>query len=143
MANISNAIPSLSSDGFITNKNLQMTKLFGYFMAADYSQSTFFKHRVMSLKYVLAQYPKPADAALGIKTALTTLYSKYYDKVTVYVEQEDNGGGIVKLHIDIQCIDREPYKEYNLYKEIKTKDGNMVEYENSLDKLYNYYMGVQ
>ena len=142
MADINNAVPSLSSDGFITNKNLQMTKLFGYFMAADYSQSTFFKDSVYSLKYILAQYTNPATAAVAIETALKELYKKYYDKVTVFVDQQDNGGGIVKLMIDVQCIDNNPYKQYNLYKEIKTKDGNMVEYENSLDILYNYYQGV-
>ena len=142
MADINNAIPSLSTDGFITNKNLQMTKLFGYFMAADYSQSTFFKGKVHSLKYILAQYPNPGSAAMAIQTSLKNLYGNYYDKVNAYVEQQDTGGGIVKLMIDVQCIDSNPYKQYNLYKEIKTKDGNMVEYENSLDILYNYYQGV-
>lgn len=136
-----NTIPSLSSDGFITNKNMQMARLFSYFMAADYSQSTFFKDKVQSLKYLLAKYNKPASAANAIRASLAALYTNYFDKVNVYVDQEDTERGIVKLYIDIYCVDSNPYKEYRLSKEIKTKDGNMVEFENSLDILYQYYKG--
>ena len=136
-----NTIPSLSTDGFITNKNMQMTRLFSYFMAADYSQSTFFKDKVQSLKYILAKNPKPFAAATAIRSSLAELYTKYYDKVNIYVDQEDTDKGIVKLNIDIFCVDNNPYKEYRLSREIKTKDGNMVEFENSLDILYDYYKG--
>lgn len=138
-----NAIPSLTEAGFITNKNVQMGKLFGYFMAADYSQSTIFKDRVTSLKYILAQYTSPNGCAEAIKSELATLYGRYFDSVTVYVEQEDKGKGIVNLNIEIVCKDSEPYKEYRLSREIQTKEGNMVEFESGLDQLYNYYKGQE
>lgn len=135
-----NVIPSLTEVGYISNKNLQMGKLFGYFMAADKSQSSLLPNRTQSLKAILAENLNPSSCASAIESALKNLYGSYFDRVIVYIDQEDKDGGIVNLNIDILCRDNDG-SEYRLSREIKTKEGNMVEFESSLDLLYNYYKG--
>lgn len=137
---MANVIPSLTEVGYIDNKNLQMGKLFGYFMAADKSQSSLIPYRTQSLKAILAENLNPSSCASAIEAALKNLYGTYFDRVIVYVDQEDKDGGIVNLNIDILCRDNDG-KEYRLSREIKTKEGNMVEFESSLDLLYDYYKG--
>lgn len=138
MAN-TNKIPSLTEAGYIDNKNLQLAKLFGYFMAADYSQSNVFRGGIQSLKYLLGKHLSPSGLGLAIKNSLKALYAPYFDNVYVEVSQEHLKNNIVNIHIDVLCVDDN--KEYQLSREIKTKEGNMVEFENSLDELYQYYKG--
>lgn len=140
---ISNAIPSLTEVGYIENKNVQMTKLFGYFMAADYSQCSLLRGGSASLKHILAKYPDPDECATGIKGALENLYGSYFDRVTVYVESEELANNVVNLTIEVICTDNDDGKQYKLSREIKTKEGNMIEFEKQLDSLYDYYKGQQ
>lgn len=136
---MTNQLPSLSEVGFISNKNLIMSKLFGYFMASEYSQSNTFYGSICSLKYLIAENTDPSSLATAIENTLTGMYSKYFDKVTVQVDQEEQSNNIVHINIGIRASDSNPFKEYYLYKEIKTKEGNMVEFESQLDTLYNLY----
>lgn len=138
MAN-TNAIPSLTETGFITNKNLQMSKLFSYFMASDYSQSNLFHGSIASLKYLLAQNTDPRDFVTSLESTLNRLYSNYFEKVETIVDTEETEGGIVNVYIDIKCTDNDG--EYYLRREIATKEGNMVEFEKSMDELYEVYGG--
>ena len=139
MAN-TNTIPSLTEAGYIDNKNFQLAKLFGYFMAADYSQSNTFQGRINSLKYLLGKNLSPTSLNNAIKSSLKDLYGPYFDNVYVEVSEEELPNNIVNLHVDVLCIDGG--KEYQLSREIKAKEGNMIDFEESLDELYNYYKGV-
>lgn len=49
-------IPSLTVDGFITNKRTQISKIMEYFLASDKSQSNTFYGKVYSLKGILQEY---------------------------------------------------------------------------------------
>lgn len=138
MAN-TNALPSLTEAGFITNKNLILTKLFGYFLASEYSQSNVFIGKINSLKYILGMNLAPAMFTTAVETSLNKLYAPYFDSVKVITERNDTGGGIVNVYINVICTDGD--KTYDLSKEVKIKDGNMVEFENNLDALYDYYKG--
>lgn len=133
------AIPSLTSVGYITNKNLQMTKLFSYFLASDYLQSNVFKGEIKSLKYLLTRSSRPDILRQDLETTLSALYEPYYDNVIVQVDQEDLPNNIVNLSIGIKAT--YDGKDYFLYKEIKTKEGDMVEFEKQLDELYEIYGG--
>lgn len=133
------AIPSLTAVGYITNKNLQMSKLFSYFLASDYLQSNIFKDRIKSLKYLLTRSSKPDILRQDLETTLKELYEPYYDRVQVQVDQEDLPNNIVNLSIGIRAT--YDNVDYFLYKEIKTKEGDMVEFEKQLDELYEIYGG--
>lgn len=132
-------LPTLSDAGFVTNKNMQMSKLFAYFMASEYSQSNAFYGYVSSLKHIIATKESISDIKDGIQEALQKMYRKYYDIVKVIVDEETTDGIRYTLSISIECRDEGSAQRYHLYKEIKTKEGNMIEFENQLDELYQYY----
>lgn len=134
-----NALPTLTEAGFITNKNLILAKLFGYFMASDYSQSNLFRGSIKSLKYILGMNLSPGQFSAAVQNALQTLYEPYFESVKVVVEQTNEDRGMVNCYINVICTDNN--KTYDLSQTVKIKDGNMTEFENNLDRLYEYYTG--
>lgn len=82
---MSNAIPSLSINGFITNNNSIMVKLYEYFLTSEYSQSNTFYGEIASLKYILQHYTGLEEIKVAIREALTTMYLRYFATVIVDV----------------------------------------------------------
>ena len=70
------AIPKLSLEGFVTDKNLQMSQLYELFLASEYSQSNEFNGYITSLKYLIAQYDVRTNLKDKVKTALKAFYFK-------------------------------------------------------------------
>lgn len=89
---MANVIPHLSRDGYMSNPIEMITKLFQYYIIADYSQSNTFRGNIASLKYNLYDGKTIEDKKNNIIVTLTTLYERYFskDNVIVEVEVEDN-----------------------------------------------------
>lgn len=132
------SIPSLSVDGFITNKNAIMVKLFEYFLTSDYSQSTTFRGDIASLKYLIATYETNIELKNTIITTLTRLYGAYFKTPLInvdFIESEDTS--IIKYVIDIKCWD-DGSVEYSLSKEITEYAKQILNYDTLIDDLNNY-----
>lgn len=128
-------IPSLTLDGFITNKNAQMKKLFEYFLASEYSQSNTFQGKISSLQFILAN-DKDAIATVDlIRTTLISLYKSCFDTVDVVVNyDESDSSSTVNYSIDITCKHEDMY--YSLNKDIREKNSKIDNYDELLRALY-------
>lgn len=129
------AIPTLTVDGFVTNKHIQMFKLFEYFLASDYSQSNIYYGEIASLKYILATNPI-GELQRSIENALSKLYQAYFDKATINTWVEEEGA---RYHIYIDILAEDNNKTYSLAKEVKASKGNIENYEKLLDELWEEY----
>lgn len=134
------AIPSLSIDGFITNKNSQISKLFLYFLSSQYSQSNLFYGEIASLKYILAKYNDPEELRNQIHDTLTNLYKKHFDSVEfdISVNAPDNTANI-NIYISAVLINNN--ETYNFTKELILSKSDINSYYNLLDQFYNEYLG--
>lgn len=131
-------IPSLTVDGNITNKDLQMKKLFQYFLASDYSQSNQFYGKIASLKYILATYTDSTDISLEIKRVLNSLYADFFDSVSVTVSiQNTTTTGITVYNINISCI--YDSTTYELAQSIDSSLAKIENYDAAVAALFENY----
>jgi hypothetical protein len=122
-------IPHLSSEGWIDNDRVKMTKLYEYFLASQFSQSTTFKGEVASLKYLLNQYKDSETLKAKIITTLTTLYQRYFKAVTVIVEiNESEESSKSVLVVDIDAINEDDVT-FNLNKSVEYKDNVILNFD--------------
>ena len=128
------AIPTLSVDGFTTNKQLMMTKLFEYFKSSDYSQSNLFLGNVQSLKYIISIAKDSTELKELTEQALTNLYSSYYPKVAVDATIDETANNI-SVTADITCQD-DLGNSYKLSQLVRVIDNNIVGYDNLEENLY-------
>lgn len=129
------AIPSLTLDGFITNKSAQMKKLFEYFLASEYSQSNTFQGKISSLQFILANDKDTIATVDLIRTTLISLYKSCFDIVDVVVNyDESDSSSTVNYSIDITCKHEDMY--YSLNKDIREKNSKIDNYDELLRALY-------
>lgn len=136
-------IPTLTLDGFLNTKKLQMSKLFEYYLASDYSQSNTFAGSVCSLKYVLAKSGGDAmTIKRGIESDLSALYGNHFSTVTPDVNvYEPEGTG--KIVVEINVTATHDGETYTLLKSINYDKGDIEGFNEMLDKYYELYKGEQ
>jgi hypothetical protein len=137
---MSKPIPTLTNDGFITEPNNKMIKILAYFIASLASESTTYGS-ITSLSNIIAAHSTDDSNAIArsIEDGLAKLYSNYFDKAEVECDVTDKNGYInIKIHVDV--VDNNI--TYNLEKVIRsTKSGDIIDYENELDRYYKLYIG--
>lgn len=132
------SIPSLTLDGWIENKTLQMTKLWEYFLASEYSQSNIFFGDISSLKYILATSDPKYNLITNLESTLSKLYQRYFDKAIVDVGIDANTElNKYKVYITVTCNDGG--KDYKLARELVYSNGKIEKFEELLDNLYSQY----
>lgn len=135
-------LPTLTLDGFVTNKRMMFYKLWEYFLTSEYSQSNTFYGMICSYKHVLATAISSGnlvEAARSIEGSLTSMYKRYYDNVAVDCQiGEDIETNTQVVKIAVSCSD-DSGKTYRLYKEIENKDSKIKNYESLLSELYEHY----
>lgn len=120
------AIPTLSESGWLTDPKKMLEVTFKHMLAADYSQSTIYLKNVSSIQYII----NTNDGNMGlIKTDLNTMLSRhfnnYFDEVSVKVNSKDVDGLYQELIIDVQ-VWRDGI-EYSLGKSVEfTLDGMLI-----------------
>jgi len=121
------AVPTLSLDGFVTNKEIMMIKLYEYFLCSDYSQSNTFYGTVVSLKYILSEAKDGVELKGMVDEALSLMYESYFRAVTVdsVVSETDNK---IKLDVNIRCLDDNDIT-HNLSKSLDVVDNNIVGFD--------------
>ena len=130
------AVPSLTTDGFITNKRLMISKIWDYILASDYSQSNIFYGKVTSLKHILATNTPPFGVKDALAKYLNTCFKKYFETVNVEINVIDTGNdSTFKVEIAVALTD-DNGKTYHLYDEIQYTNGKIENYENKLIELY-------
>ena len=129
-------IPSLTVEGFITNKRTQISKIVEYFLASDKSQSNTFYGKVYSLKGILQEYSSPSDIASAIKSQLTEMCLHHFDSVEVLtdVSEDKTHRGVYNIKVDI--IGRYGEEIITLSKELPYSMASIISFDNQLLNLY-------
>lgn len=135
---MADVVPSLTRNGFISNKNEQMKKLFEYFLASDYSQSNTFSNKIASLKYIMTTYKDSSEVKREIEKALRLLYQAHFDTVspsiTVY---EDASNSVIRYNINISAV--HDGTTYTIDRSIDSSLANIATYEAALAVLFEQY----
>lgn len=129
-------IPTLTVDGWDTTPLSQMSKLWEYYQASDYSQSNTFRGRIISLKYTLQTETNPERLSKAIQQDIETLYGEFFDGVTPLIEVKELEGGIVNINVDITCTRN--FEEYKLTRAIRGRKSGIIEFETKLIEKYRY-----
>jgi hypothetical protein len=131
-------IPTLSRDGFITNKNIVIKKLFEYFLTSEYSQSNTFYRNISSMKYILSTNKDPYKLKETMENTLLTLYKRYFTVVDVIIDvSENDDSSTIDLTININC--KYDNVSYILNRDITTDGSSITNYDKLLGQLYEEY----
>lgn len=124
------SIPTLTLDGFVTNKKAQMVKLFEYFLASDKSQSNVFND-IQSLKYILTQNKNMSDLKTALDRAIMDLYKPFFTNVTpdVIIKESDTSN-VINIYINIKTTHEG--KMYELTREVVSTNGDYNVFDKSL-----------
>lgn len=124
------SIPTLTLDGFVTNKKAQMVKLFEYFLASDKSQSNVFNN-IQSLKYILTQNKNMSDLKTALDRAIMDLYKPFFTNVTpdVIIKESDTSN-VINIYINIKTTHEG--KMYELTREVVSTNGDYNVFDKSL-----------
>lgn len=137
---MNSCLPTLTLDGFVTNKQIMFYKIWEYFLTSENSQSNTFY--VSSYKYIMATAFETGDqSAIGrsMEGALTNLYKKYYDNVQVDCEVvNDLSTNTLKVRISLTVSDSGG-TTYRLAKELENTNGELKNYDKLLNELYTHY----
>ena len=128
------ALPTLTVNGFTTNKAIIMLKLYEYFLSSDYSQSNIFQGKIASLKYILSEAKNTNTLVTMATNALNDMYSCYFKTVQVDINVDETDASIT-LDINIIATD-ESDTPHTLSKLIKVTDNNIIDF---YDKQEDYY----
>lgn len=102
--------PSLSTDSFIEDRNIIVSKLIEMFTASFENQSNYYP--ITSYKYIVNTYEQGSEVANKMETALENLYRVYFDTVTVKVNHDlskDNSMYLYSIEI-IAYYDKVKYE---------------------------------
>lgn len=133
------SIPTLSVEGWTSNKNAQMGKLFEYFLASEYSQSNTFYGGISSLKYILANHNEPFDISEEIKKSLIKLYENYYDTISVDVKVDEETSE-TEIDFAINIIATYKVDRFVLAKDIKESNGSVLNFDEILYDIHKIYL---
>lgn len=129
-------IPALTIDGWDTSPLSQMSKLWEYYQAADYSQSNLFRGKIVSLKYTLQTQTVPERLRAQIETDINILYGEFFETVTPLVEVKDLGNGAVNINVDLSVT--RDFTTYKLSRAIRGRKSGIIEFETKLQDKYRY-----
>jgi len=128
------AMPTLTPDGFTTNKSIMMIKLYEYFLSSEYSQSNTFYGDIASLKYILSEAKDATELDDMVTAALTKMYNTYYMTTTVYtvIKETDNN---MTVTVNVVCRDYDQ-KVYKLNETLRVTSNKVIQYPKFQEK-YN------
>lgn len=97
-----NALPSLDSEGWVTNIDQLIDRVLSYTFLSDASQSTMFKGYITSVQAIIQ---KNGDDALGLqedmRMGLDNTFRRWFDKIEIDVRVQDVVPGSAQLNIEI------------------------------------------
>lgn len=133
---MSNAYPSLTSTGWITDPAQRADLLLYDFFVANYSQSIIFRGKIKSLSYFIQRNTDLFVLRDVLQQAISTLLNSYYDSAEVSIKiipvTDDNGNVSKEFTMDIQlsAVVIQDGKRYSLGKLINVVNA-------SVSKIFN------
>ncbi len=106
------AVPTLTKQGFIKDNNLALAKLYFYYIASEYSQSTLYYKNIASLQYNLQEAGPDKKLLIAIvRKTLMALLNKFWSttEVELSIEPLDGGGDKLLVVVDVYDSDGTRY----------------------------------
>jgi hypothetical protein len=102
-------IPTLSTDGFVTDPVQKLNFLLSYFFTSRENQDYLFRNQVVGIQQLLAKGSyRPQACADLIQTHLSDILKMYFQSVRVSVAVDDSdksGGSAATLNIMVEFTD--------------------------------------
>lgn len=118
--------PSIDA-GFIYDPGKKLDYIMSDFYETEFSQSYLFKGALTSLPYILQQNPNNQDGAINaVRTALTTIFLKYFDDCEVSTAAEDTTSATsynIRLYVKVT----QEGQSVELFNLLKTSGGKLME----------------
>ena len=129
-------LPTLTLNGFVTDDNLMMTKIYEYFLTTLASQSTLYAYYISSYDKLVKDTPTVSnDLEMAMRDSLYKLYDRYYNNVEPTVSlliKDELGNSVYSVGIEIECYNDAGDKLY-LSKSLTVTDGKLSDISNILD----------
>jgi hypothetical protein len=132
-------VPTLSTQGWVTDPSIKFDKLLADFFLADHNQTYFYKGNVKSLQGLIEKNGSEINALISdLNTTIKTYMERYYDMVEVSVSAANNQytdpKGRMQLNISIGVNDRGTQKQF----------GRLLEANNgAMQRISNINNGVE
>ena len=97
-------VPTLSRDGYISNTEDTMRKIFEYYLVSEYSQSNTFRGEVVSITYDLEMGANVGDKRDNINRSLSKLFTRYFDNPDISVNIDTKHDPKLNITIKISVI---------------------------------------
>lgn len=132
------AIPTLSINGWTTDKKSMVAKLFEHFLCSNNSQTSVYLNTISSFKYIIKNSDDDIEIRKELTNSLNMLYKCYFESVVVnvYSSQDAENPAITNYAVDIVCKD-ELGNEYKLSKEISESNKQILNFETEIEELKN------
>lgn len=133
---MSNAYPSLTTTGWITDPAQRADVLLYDFFVANYSQSIIFRGKIKSLSYFLQRHQDIFVLRDVLQQALSSLLNSYYDSAEVSIKVvpvADDAGNVANefsMDIQISAIVIQDGKRYSLGKLVNVTNAKVSKITN-------------
>lgn len=132
---MSQAFPSLSLAGFITDIPTVIDKMFSCYLTSDYSQSNLFAGKIVSLQKQVQAYQHDRNMLVTkVREELEGYFGAYADSTTVRVTLDDpNPDDPNRINITLSAVIVKNGKAYSIGKLIETQDSiimNIIQLNN-------------
>jgi len=127
-------VPVLGLDGFESDGQAIMLKLYEYFRSSDHSQSNTFMGGISSMKYIVAESDRADTLKRLLEEELDTMYTPYFDSLVIDVQVTDLDNGM-SATIDISGVDQFG-KSCTLSSSVQTQNNNIVNYDQQQEAYY-------
>lgn len=127
--------PQLSESGWVTSSEITADAMFSHFFATDYSQSNIYLGNISSFAWIVQNNLNDMTGLIAaVRSALATYFARYFDNVTVEVQEKADLTDASKVGITIYLTftDHEG-KTYNLarlVRDIGSKTASIVKINN-------------
>lgn len=128
-------MPTMTTDGFVSDINTMLIKVYDYFLTSNYSQTVLFYKNISSLKYILNRYKDDVDTLKGaIIESLQLMTNGMFEDIEITVAVNDTGG---TMYISIEMSVTDNGEMYTLSKAVDVMPDGTISTE---DKI-NYLLG--
>jgi hypothetical protein len=122
------AVPTLSTAGFVTDMPSMIDRMFSYYLTSDYSQSNLFEGKILSLQKQVQAYQHDRTMLVSnIRDELEGYFNSVADSSTVKVSLDDpNPDDPSRINITLEAMVIKNGKAYSVGKLIETQDSKIL-----------------
>jgi len=128
MSNPTQAIPTLSTAGFVTDIPTMIDRMFSYYLTSEYSQSNLFQGKILSLQKQIQAYQHDRNLLItNVRDELEGYFNSVADSTTVKVSLDDpNPDDPNRINITLEAMVVKNNKAYSVGKLIETQDSKIL-----------------